>query len=146
MGTDNRGRDIFARLAYGFRISMNFALLVTGMSYVLGTACGAVLGYFGGRLDIYGQRLLEIFLDVVRERLERRDIEDVDFVRQPPRQPLDDQVVDGGEEGRQRLARPGRGGDQGVTVPRGDRPGLYLRARGRGKALPEPPGDGRVEA
>jgi microcin C transport system permease protein len=61
MGTDNRGRDIFARLAYGFRISMNFALLVTAFSYVIGIATGAILGYYGGRIDMYGQRLIEIW-------------------------------------------------------------------------------------
>jgi microcin C transport system permease protein len=61
MGTDDRGRDIFARLAYGFRISMNFALLVTFFSYVLGIFTGAMLGYYGGRLDMYGQRLIEIW-------------------------------------------------------------------------------------
>lgn len=64
LGTDNRGRDIFARLAYGFRISMNFALVVTGMSYLVGVVAGAGLGYFGGRLDIYGQRLIEIWSSV----------------------------------------------------------------------------------
>jgi len=61
MGTDDRGRDIFARLAYGFRISMNFALLVTFCSYVLGIISGALLGYYSGRIDIYGQRLIEIW-------------------------------------------------------------------------------------
>lgn len=61
LGTDDRGRDIFARLVYGFRISMTFALAVTGLSYVLGTIVGAFLGYYGGWLDIYGQRLVEIW-------------------------------------------------------------------------------------
>ena len=64
LGTDDRGRDIFARLAYGFRTSMTFALAVTLMSYVLGTIVGAVLGYFGGKLDIFGQRLVEIWTGV----------------------------------------------------------------------------------
>ncbi len=60
-GTDDRGRDVFARLAYGFRISISFALGVTIVSYVLGMAIGACFGYFGGRVDIFGQRLVEIW-------------------------------------------------------------------------------------
>ncbi|MFV2065622.1 MAG: ABC transporter permease subunit [Pirellulales bacterium] len=63
-GTDDRGRDILARLVYGFRISMNFALFVTILSYLSGTLCGAALGFFGGRLDIYGQRLIEVWASV----------------------------------------------------------------------------------
>jgi microcin C transport system permease protein len=63
-GTDDRGRDIFARLAYGFRISITFALIVTGMSYLFGIIVGACLGYFGGPLDTYGQRLIEIWSGV----------------------------------------------------------------------------------
>ena len=93
-----------------------------------------------------GERLLEVLLDVVRERLQRRDVEDVHLVREPVREALDHQVIDCGEECRQRLARPGRGGDQRVTVPGRDRPGAGLRLRGRGKAAAKPPGDGRVEA
>ena len=64
MGTDDRGRDIFARLAYGFRISMNFALLVTVLSYVIGITSGALLGYYGGRIDMYGQRMIEIWSSI----------------------------------------------------------------------------------
>ncbi|MGH9786818.1 MAG: ABC transporter permease subunit [Terriglobia bacterium] len=60
-GTDDRGRDIFARLAYGFNVSMTFALLVLAFSYAIGIAVGAALGYFGGKLDILGQRLIEIW-------------------------------------------------------------------------------------
>jgi microcin C transport system permease protein len=60
-GTDDRGRDIFARLAYGFNVSMTFALLVLAISYAVGIAVGAALGYFGGKLDILGQRLIEIW-------------------------------------------------------------------------------------
>ena len=93
-----------------------------------------------------GERLLEVLLDVVRERLQRRDVEDVHLVREPLRKALDDQVIDCGQECRQRLARPGRRCDQRVTVPGRDRPGAGLRLRGRGKAAAEPPGDGRVEA
>jgi microcin C transport system permease protein len=61
MGTDDRGRDVFARLAYGFRISITFALLVVLIDYSIGMSVGAVLGFFGGRVDFYGQRLVEIW-------------------------------------------------------------------------------------
>lgn len=61
LGTDDRGRDILVRLAYGFRISISFALLVTGISYAFGTMAGAVLGYFGSWIDILGLRLVEIW-------------------------------------------------------------------------------------
>ncbi|MFT4538608.1 MAG: microcin C transport system permease protein [Planctomycetota bacterium] len=61
LGTDNRARDVFARLAYGFRISITFALSVVAISYTLGMAIGSMLGFFGGRIDIYGQRLVEIW-------------------------------------------------------------------------------------
>ncbi|HNL06437.1 MAG TPA: hypothetical protein PKH93_02615, partial [Chitinophagales bacterium] len=47
-GTDNRGRDVLARVVYGFQISITFALLLTFFSYLLGTIIGACLGYFGG--------------------------------------------------------------------------------------------------
>ena len=60
-GTDDRGRDVLVRLAYGFNISMTFALLVTLVGNVGGVAVGAALGYFGGRLDILGQRGIEIW-------------------------------------------------------------------------------------
>ncbi len=60
-GTDDRGRDIFARLAYGFNVSLSFALLVLVISLAVGVSAGALLGYFGGKLDILGQRLIEIW-------------------------------------------------------------------------------------
>jgi microcin C transport system permease protein len=60
-GSDNRGRDVFARLAYGFNISLSFALLVTASSFAFGIAVGAALGYFGGKVDILGQRGIEIW-------------------------------------------------------------------------------------
>jgi microcin C transport system permease protein len=61
LGTDDRGRDVFARLAYGFRISITFALAVTSLSFVIGIAVGSVFGFFGGKVDIVGQRLVEIW-------------------------------------------------------------------------------------
>lgn len=61
LGTDNRARDVLARLAYGFRISVTFGLGVVVLSYLIGMIVGQVLGYFGGRVDIYGQRFVEIW-------------------------------------------------------------------------------------
>ncbi|MCJ8347295.1 ABC transporter permease subunit [bacterium] len=60
-GTDDRGRDVFARLSYGFNISMSFALLVTFFSYLIGISIGGYLGYFGGVFDIVVQRFVEIW-------------------------------------------------------------------------------------
>jgi len=61
LGTDDRGRDVLVRLAYGFNISLTFAILVTILAESIGTMIGAALGYFGGTLDIIGQRLIEIW-------------------------------------------------------------------------------------
>lgn len=60
-GTDDRGRDVAARLLYGFRESMKYALAVFVLSYILGILVGALMGYFGGYLDLLGQRFLEIW-------------------------------------------------------------------------------------
>ncbi|HWP84644.1 MAG TPA: ABC transporter permease subunit [Terriglobia bacterium] len=60
-GTDDRARDIFARLAYGFNVSLSFALLVLLFGNAIGIFIGALLGYFGGKLDMLGQRLIEIW-------------------------------------------------------------------------------------
>jgi microcin C transport system permease protein len=61
LGTDNQGRDVLARLIYGFRISMLFALMLTVVSSVIGVAAGAVQGYFGGLTDLLFQRFIEIW-------------------------------------------------------------------------------------
>ncbi len=61
LGTDDSGRDLLVRLAYGFRYSLSFSLLVAGVAYLFGTLVGAFLGYFGSWLDILGQRLVEIW-------------------------------------------------------------------------------------
>ena len=61
LGTDDRGRDVFVRLAYGFNISLTFAIIVTAISYLGGITIGATLGYFGGKLDLIGQRGIEIW-------------------------------------------------------------------------------------
>lgn len=61
LGTDDRGRDVFARLLYGFRLSVLFGIALTIIGVVLGVLAGAVQGYFAGRTDLLIQRLLEIW-------------------------------------------------------------------------------------
>ena len=61
LGTDNQGRDVVARVIYGFRVSVLFGLLLTVFSSIVGVAAGAVQGYFGGRTDLIFQRILEIW-------------------------------------------------------------------------------------
>lgn len=61
LGTDDRGRDLVARLLYGFRVSILFALALTVSGTVVGIVSGAVQGYFAGRVDITLQRFIEIW-------------------------------------------------------------------------------------
>lgn len=61
LGTDDRGRDVLARLLYGFRISLLFGLALTALGVLLGVATGAVQGYFGGVTDLGFQRFIEIW-------------------------------------------------------------------------------------
>lgn len=61
LGTDSVARDVLARLIYGFRICMLFALAVTGASTVLGVVVGCIQGYMGGRTDITLQRVIEVW-------------------------------------------------------------------------------------
>jgi microcin C transport system permease protein len=61
LGTDGQGRDVLARLIYGFRISMLFGLTLTIVSSIVGVAAGAVQGYFGGLTDLLFQRFIEIW-------------------------------------------------------------------------------------
>jgi microcin C transport system permease protein len=61
LGTDDQGRDVLARLIYGFRISVLFGLTLTVLSSLIGVAAGAVQGYFGGLIDLGFQRFLEIW-------------------------------------------------------------------------------------
>lgn len=61
LGTDDQGRDVLARLIYGFRISVLFGLCLALFSSVVGVAVGALQGYYGGKIDILGQRFLEIW-------------------------------------------------------------------------------------
>lgn len=60
-GTDDRGRDVLSRIAYGFRISISFALIVTIFSFLIGLITGALIGYYGGWFDILGQRFIELW-------------------------------------------------------------------------------------
>lgn len=61
LGTDDTARDVLARVIYGFRMSILFTLIVTIVSSVIGITAGAVQGYFGGRTDLFLQRMLEIW-------------------------------------------------------------------------------------
>ena len=61
LGTDDQGRDLLARLIYGFRISVLFGLTLTLLSSIVGVAAGAVQGYFGGWIDLLFQRVIEIW-------------------------------------------------------------------------------------
>ena len=61
LGTDDQGRDVVARLIYGFRISVLFGLALTILSSVVGVAAGALQGYFGGWTDLIFQRVIEIW-------------------------------------------------------------------------------------
>jgi microcin C transport system permease protein len=61
LGTDDRGRDVLARLIYGFRVSMFFGVVLAAIGTALGIAIGAVQGFFGGWIDLLGQRAIEIW-------------------------------------------------------------------------------------
>ncbi|MBK1870901.1 ABC transporter permease [Taklimakanibacter albus] len=61
LGTDDQGRDVIARLIYGFRISVFFGLILAGISSIIGIAAGAVQGYFGGWTDLLFQRFIDIW-------------------------------------------------------------------------------------
>lgn len=64
LGLDNQGRDVLARVIYGFRVSVIFGLLLTILSSIIGVTAGAVQGYFGGLTDLIFQRFLEIWSSV----------------------------------------------------------------------------------
>lgn len=60
-GTDDVGRDVLSRMAYGFQVSMSFALLIAILEYLIGIPVGAVMGFFGGYIDLILQRVMEIW-------------------------------------------------------------------------------------
>ena len=102
-----------------------------------------------GQLPNLGQRLLEVAADVVGQRLERRDVEDSHLVRQLTTcfdaLTLADQLVDPRQERRQRLARPGRSGNQAVLAAANRRPAILLGIRRLAKAIDKPVPHERVE-
>jgi microcin C transport system permease protein len=61
LGTDDQGRDVLARIIYGFRVSVLFALVLTLTSSIIGIIAGALQGYYGGWVDMAGQRFIEIW-------------------------------------------------------------------------------------
>lgn len=61
LGTDDQGRDVLARIMYGFRISILFGLSLTILSSIIGVFVGATQGYYGGKVDLLGQRFIEIW-------------------------------------------------------------------------------------
>ena len=61
LGTDDQARDVLARLIYGFRISILFGFTLTFFSMILGVSAGAIQGYFGGKVDLFFQRFMEIW-------------------------------------------------------------------------------------
>ena len=64
LGTDDQARDVLARVIYGFRISVLFGLILTICSAVIGVAAGAFQGYFGGMVDLFFQRFIEIWSSI----------------------------------------------------------------------------------
>ena len=79
LGTDDTARDVLARVIYGFRLSVTFALIVTALTSVIGIAAGAVQGYFGGLTDLIFQRIIEIWgvdPQPLRHHHRRRDLAD----------------------------------------------------------------------
>jgi microcin C transport system permease protein len=64
LGLDDQGRDIVARIIYGFRVSVLFGLILTTIASIIGITAGAVQGYFGGRVDLVMQRFIEIWTSI----------------------------------------------------------------------------------
>jgi microcin C transport system permease protein len=64
LGTDDTSRDVLARVIYGFRLSVTFALLVTALTSIIGIVAGAVQGYFGGKTDLIFQRMIELWSSI----------------------------------------------------------------------------------
>jgi microcin C transport system permease protein len=64
LGTDTTGRDILARLVYGFRLAISFALILLFFNYLIGVSIGSMMGFWGGTFDLLFQRLIEIWSNV----------------------------------------------------------------------------------
>ncbi|MEI8346920.1 MAG: ABC transporter permease subunit [Pseudomonadota bacterium] len=64
LGTDSTGRDILARLIYGFRIAILFSLVLLAGNYIVGISLGSLMGYFGGKFDLFFQRIIEIWANI----------------------------------------------------------------------------------
>ncbi len=64
MGTDDRGRDILTRLLYGHRYGMIYAFFVWAITTIIGTILGALMGFYGGKIDFFGQRIVEVLSTV----------------------------------------------------------------------------------
>jgi len=61
LGTDDKGRDVMARIIYGFRVSVLFGFALTVISTIIGVIVGACQGYYGGWVDLFGQRFIEVW-------------------------------------------------------------------------------------
>lgn len=64
LGTDDRGRDVLVRILYGFRLSVGFAIAALICAMILGTLIGGLQGFFGGKLDLFGQRFVEMWVSL----------------------------------------------------------------------------------
>ena len=64
LGTDAVGRDIVARLLYGFRIAISFSLALLVVNYTIGVSIGSAMGFWGGKFDLFFQRIIEILSNV----------------------------------------------------------------------------------
>lgn len=64
LGTDKMGRDVAARLIYGFRIAIFFSLILLFFDYVIGVSIGSLMGYVGGKFDLFFQRIIEIWNNI----------------------------------------------------------------------------------
>jgi len=64
LGTDTVGRDMVARLVYGFRIAVFFSLILLMVNYTIGISIGSAMGYLGGRFDLFFQRVIEIWTNI----------------------------------------------------------------------------------
>jgi microcin C transport system permease protein len=64
LGTDTTGRDVLARLVYGFRIAISFSLLLILFEYLIGVSIGCLMGYWGGAFDLFFQRVIEVWSNI----------------------------------------------------------------------------------